>query len=71
MNIFRHSIIGLDYLTKLKGINNYKDIRDKRKGVRIKRKNEFLKINGVLVKITSQRYELFKNNLSCVSCGII
>lgn len=50
----RHSIIDLSILPELK---------DKT------RKNEYKIINGVNVKMTSQRYEVFKESLTC-KCGL-
>jgi len=34
------------------------------------RRNEYKEINGVMVKITSDRYVVFQGNLQCVKCGI-
>jgi len=33
-------------------------------------KKEYGIISGVQVKLTSQRYEVFKRNLTCVKCGL-
>ena len=33
-------------------------------------KNEYLEIDGVLVKITSQRYQVFNNSIICCDCGL-
>lgn len=34
------------------------------------RSNRYLIMNGVSVKITSQRYAVFKNSITCVSCNV-
>lgn len=55
--LVRHSIISLDILPNLKNATSRKN-------------NEYLEINGVSVKITSQRYKVFQNSLFCYKCGI-
>lgn len=51
----RHSILSIDYLEKLTDKHTPSLYRN---------------IHGVDVKISSQRYELFKKNICCVRCGI-
>jgi len=53
--MIRHSKLDINYLNNLKGYSGL---------------NKYKKINGVIVKVTSQRYEVFKNSIKCVKCGI-
>jgi len=51
----RHCKLNISYLDKLKDASGH---------------NEYRKIKGVTVKITSQRYKLFQENRVCVKCGV-
>jgi hypothetical protein len=53
--MIRHSTLDISYLDNLK---------DKAQ------KNQYQIIHGVNVKMTSQRYKVFQDNLVCVECGI-
>jgi len=52
----RAGIVGLEVLPMLKDC--------------IGKKNEYVEMLGVNVKITSQRYALFQKSITCVKCGI-
>lgn len=52
----RHSILPLSYLTKLKNFVV---------------KKEYCIIDGVSVKITSQRYAVFQKSTECCECGLV
>jgi 5-methylcytosine-specific restriction endonuclease McrA len=54
--MIRHSKVDIRYLDQLKDKNG---------------RNQYDEINGIKVKITSQRYEVFKKNRCCVTCGVV
>jgi len=54
--MIRHRTLNIDYLDKLKGAC---------------RPDIYETIYGVTVKISSQRYKLFKENRCCVTCGLV
>ena len=53
--MIRHSKLNISYLNKLKDTSDT---------------NEYRTINGVKVKVTSQRYKVFQDNKCCVKCGL-
>lgn len=68
-NIKRAGIIGLEILNELVGA--YEPIIDKNGKNRIRKAKKYCEIIGVNVKLSSERYEVFKKSLSCCKCGII
>jgi len=53
--LIRHSILDISYLDELYGKSG---------------KNKYREIDGVQVKITSQRYSVFKESQTCCVCGL-
>jgi len=51
----RHCILDISYLDNLYGKSG---------------KNQYTEIDGVQVKITSQRYSVFKKSITCCVCGL-
>lgn len=60
--MIRHSKLNISYLDELEGIQKYTPGQIQT--------NKYRTINGVEVKISSQRYLLFKENKRCVVCGL-
>ena len=59
--MIRHSKLDISYLQKLRDMQGHSHRH---------LPNKYKTINGVQVKITSQRYKLFQENKFCVKCGI-
>jgi len=53
--LIRHCVLDLSYLDNLYGKTG---------------KNKYIEIEGVQVKITSQRYSVFKKSQTCCVCGL-
>jgi len=71
IKVERAGIVGLEILDELIGAKQREDYLDKNGVTRRRTKKLYKEINGVNVKLSSERYPVFKRSLTCVTCGII
>lgn len=67
-NIKRAGIVGLEILDELVGA--YEPFVGTDGKTHVRKAKKYQVINGVNVKLSSERYDVFKKSLTCCKCGI-
>ena len=70
IKVDRAGIIDLSILDELIGADSREKYVDKKGVTRTRKVKKYKIINGVNVKLSSQRYPVFQKSLKCSKCGI-
>lgn len=71
IKVERAGTIGLEILDELIGANQREEYVDAKGVTRRRDKKKYKEINGVNVKLSSERYPVFQSSVVCVHCGLV
>lgn len=71
IKVDRVGVVGLEILDELIGAKQREEYVDAKGVTRRKDVKKYKEIQGVNVKLSSERYPVFKRSLTCASCGVV